>query len=160
MLKRILLTAVFSFLLMSCGDKGARLLGGPYYLIDGDEDHVYLAKKTQTSEDDTLIVDEQVVDYRITNGYLLVLRKVAESFDCYDKRNVPTIITYYSNKDEYWVIDLINEKENGPLSAQAYVLMLNKLQLPLVKLSAPSNYYHNDEVFAKRRKECKRLRSL
>jgi hypothetical protein len=158
MLRRLLLSSVLSFLLLSCGESSSRLPGGHYYLVDNDDSHVYLVKREKTSEVDTLVVDQQIVDYRITNGYLLVLRKVAKDYDCYDEKNVPTIITHYSNEDEYWVIDLQKEKEIGPLKEQMYVKTVKELKLPTVKLNAPKDFYPNSDFFRTRSDKCKRMK--
>ncbi len=134
---------------------GDRSVGGNYYLSDRDDSHVYLSKKS--SGQFSIVVDQQIVDFKIVKNYLLVRRKVAESFDCYDKKNVASIITHYSNEDEYWVIDLEKDKETGPLKEESYFRLLKDLELPLVKLRVPSSFIPNSEAFKKWRVECKKL---
>lgn len=133
-------------------------LGGRYYLNDSDAAHVYIVKKSdEKKEYDTVVVDQQVVDIKVVHGYLLALRKVADSVGCYDDTDTPTIITHYSDKDEYWIIDLKNENEIGPLSEQSYFEMQKQLGLPAVKLRVPSDFVSNSEAFKKWSKDCKRL---
>jgi hypothetical protein len=88
---------------------------------------------------------------------VIARRKVAESFDCYDEKNVSKIITHYTNEDEYWVIDLQKDKETGPLKEGPYLELLKKLELPVVKLTVPSRFVSNSEVFKKWREGCAKL---
>jgi hypothetical protein len=140
--------------LLGCDSGGGESLGGNYYL-NRDSSHAYIWKKSKDHA--TIAVEQQIVALKTEKDYVLILRKIAESADCYDKQNVPTIITHYSNEDEYWVIDLKKEREIGPLKEQAYFEALRKLGLPPVKLTAPSNFAPNTEAFEKWTKDCKKL---
>lgn len=150
-----MLGIILILILTGCMSGEHKLLGGNYYLSDSDDSHVYILKKS--GDQFSIIVNQQIVDFKVVKNYVLVLRKVAESFDCYNEKNVPTIITHYSNEDEYWVIDLQRDKEMGPLKEEAYFHLLKKLELPLMKLSVPSAFVPNSEAFKKWREECKKL---
>src|SRR4051812_16784881 len=84
--------------LAGCEGGSSRLGWSNYYVASSDLSHVYLWKQSTTN---AIVVDEQIVDLRIEDDYALVRRKVAQSVDCYDKNNSPTIITHYSEEDEY-----------------------------------------------------------
>jgi hypothetical protein len=140
----------------ACTSDEGQSLGGRYYLENRDDSHVYIYKRT-ASKHNTVVVDQQVVDYEVVRGYLLVLRKVAESPDCYDKKGVPTIITHYSDNDEYWIINVNTEKEIGPLDGRDYFQAGQKLGLPRLKLRAPSTFTPNTEQFRKLSQDCQRL---
>jgi hypothetical protein len=142
-------------ILAGCMSGGYRSLAGNYYLSDTDHSHVYILKKSRDQL--SIVIDQQIVDFKIVENQLLVRRKVAESFDCYDKKNVASIITHYSNEDEYWVIDLKKDKETGPLKEESYFRLLKDLELPPVKLTVPSSFAPNSEAFKKWREECKKL---
>ena len=70
--------------------------------VSEDTDHLYVYDKSKN----LIIIDQLVVDYEIKGDELFVLRMVSDSIDCYDINNVPTIITHYSEKKEYWIINL------------------------------------------------------
>ena len=154
-MKWISLDMLLALSLLGCSSSDSQSVGGNYYLSNGDASHVYIWKKSKS--ENTIVVDQQIVDLKIENAYVLVLRKVAESFDCYDEKNQPKIVTHYSNKDEYWIIDPRKENEIGPLKEQAYSETLKKLGLPLVQLSAPSNFVPNTGAFKESTKDCKKL---
>jgi hypothetical protein len=149
----VIFLAVLS--LAACMNGEERSLGANYYLIDGDDAHVYLTKKSDGKS--SVVIDQQIVDVKVVNDYVFVRRKVAESFDCYDKNNIPSIITHYTEQDEYWVIDLNKGKETGPLKEEAYFQMLRDLGLPLTKLKVRYYFVPNSDAFKKLRSECKNM---
>lgn len=121
-------------------------IAGDYYISRGDHDHVYIFKRPGRGNQNVIVVDQQVVDYAVVGDYIVVLRKIAESYDCYDESDVPTIITFYSDDDEFWVIDYKNGREIGPLVKTEYVASLRALGLPMSDLSAPSSYESSQRV--------------
>ena len=141
--------------LTACMNGGDRSLGGNYYLTDGDDAHVYLSKKSNGKS--SIVIDQQIVDFKVVGNHVLVRRKVAKSFDCYDKNNVPSIITHYTDQDEYWVIDVTKEKETGPLKEEAYLQLLKELGVSPVKPTVRYYFMPNSDAFKKWRAECKKL---
>lgn len=141
--------------LAGCQTGDSKMLGGPYYLSAGDPQHVYIWKEMGIQNE--VVIEQQVVDFEVLKGYLLVRRKVAKSVDCYDRNNVPTIVTHYTDEDEYWVIDLNEETETGPLKEQSYLGLLKNIGLPPVDLTVPSTYIPNTEIFNNWVKDCTRL---
>src|SRR3954465_4150592 len=141
--------------LAACTDGGYRRVAGNYYVSDSVSAHVHILKKSGGRFFPA--VEEQVVDFETAKDYLLVRRKVAESFDCYDKNDSPTIITRYSDEDEYWVIDVKKEKETGPLKEEAFAGRLKELGIPPVTLKVRYYFHANTGAFEKWRKECKKL---
>ena len=87
-IKSPLLSIVLIFLIPAgCMSGGYRSLGGNYYLSDRDDSHVYILKKSR--DQFSIVVDQQIVDFKTVKNYVLALRKVAESFDCYNERMLP-----------------------------------------------------------------------
>lgn len=154
MMMRILITLLIVFALTSCGD--SQSLGGSYFLKKDDLDHVYVLKKKKGEA--MVAIDQQIVDWRRVANYVVVLRKVAISPDCYDESGRPTIITHYSSTDEFWIIDLYHDIEFGPLSDKDYATKLAQLNLPYTKLAVPGSYRENTQEFQKNMSKCRYIR--
>ena len=136
-------------LLAGCGESES--LGGNYYLTDVDDEHAYI------SNGNRVVVDQFVVDFHRNGDFLFVLRKIANSIDCYDDHNIPTIITHWSDESEYWVINVATETEIGPLREQDYLQLLAQRKLGLSKLSTPNDYRSNTAAYLSHITFCARI---
>lgn len=131
-------------------------LGSGYSLNNGDDDHVYIAK--HSGGVDRIIIEQQVVDWTTLNGrWVFILRMVANSVECYDDKNSATLITHYSSQREYWVIDLANSTELGPLTERGFESESRRLTFGAAHLEVPSYYHDNTSAFDERVKECSRV---
>lgn len=157
MKKIVIWVGIFLFILGACqyvGDWDNFLLSGSgYKLNNSDYSHVYLTRV----ESSDFIIDEQVVDFKIKKGYLMVLRMIATSIDCYDEKNQPTILTHNSNQKEFWIIDTENKIEMGPFNEAEFFKKTNELNLPLIKLNIPKKYRSNNEAFTEQTSKCFRI---
>lgn len=106
-----------------------------YYLVDDDPDHIFLAA------DSRAIVGQQVVDLDVRGDYIVVLRMVADSKECYDDKGGPIIVTSYSDNKEYWIIDWKRKSTIGPLTEGAFVRRLQIIGIRGVKLKVPRSYH-------------------
>ena len=149
-MKRIF-SGLFFISLTACGDSVS--LGGNYYVNRSDSDRIYILKETPSGP--KAIVGEHVVNWKRLKNYTVILRKVAYSPDCYDKYGVPTIVTHYSEKSEFWIINVRGEIEYGPFDIAQYKIKLTQLNIPFVTLKEPSDYKANTAYFNEFTKRCK-----
>ena len=149
-MKRIFICLLLASL-TACGDSVS--LGGKYYIDRTDFHRVSVLKKTPSGES-IAIIGEHVVDWERLENYSVLLRKVAYSPDCYDKNGAPTIVTHYTDKSEFWVINIRSEIEYGPFDVEQYKLKLTQLGIPFVKLQEPSSYKSNTDYFNEATKTC------
>ncbi|WP_167346336.1 DUF3997 domain-containing protein [Pseudoalteromonas arabiensis] len=145
----LLLTFMVGFL-TACGQDRAN---SNIKFVDADKDHQYFVNKIKN----TVIIPDQVVDVVEEKGFLLVLRMVAESIDCYNKSGIPTIITHYSESKEYWIINLNSDQVDGPFDEDAFKHQLEKASLLDINLKVPQNYRANTEYFNKEKSACYRV---
>ena len=134
--------SVFTAAVLLCACVGPETLGGSYELTEAGG-HSWVSNGRR------IVVDDSVVAHQRIGRHLLVRRKVARSVDCYDAKGVPKILTRFSNVDEYWVIDVKDEKERGPLNEDSFVAALRELGLTSrsVKLDPQRPYMPNDVAF-------------
>ncbi len=125
-------------------------------LIDNDKDHKYFVN----SNTNLVVIPDQVVDFDRQGEFVFVLRMVSESIDCFDEDGIPTIITHYSNKKEYWLINQINDEVEGPLEANDFYKKINKKGINEVKLEVPKTYKSNTERFILEKKSCSKVEYL
>lgn len=138
--------------LISCSRMNS--FGSGYVLNDSDSDHIYI---TRTVGNQTKIeIDQQIGDWKKIGRYVFVLRMVATSPDCYGKGGDISIITHYSDSEEFWIIDLEAGSSAGPLSKNDYAIKLRQLGLSGPTLLRPSHYRPNTEQFQKMFGKCKR----
>lgn len=149
-MKRIFLGFLLT-ILTACGDSVS--LGGKYYLNRSDWDRVYILK--ETPEGLQAIIGGHVVDWKRLDNYSVLLRKVATSPDCYDKNGIPTIVTHYTDKSEFWILNVSSGIEYGPFNIEQYKLKLTQLGLPFVTLQVPSSYKANTAYYNESTKNCK-----
>ena len=145
-----LLILVISFLIVSC--EQYKLMNSNLSVSE-DTDHLYVYDKSKN----LIIIDQLVVDYEIKGDELFVLRMVSDSIDCYDINNVPTIITHYSEKKEYWIINLGKDEIDGPFDENTFKLKLKSKGLSDINLKVPTNYRANTEYFIKEKSACYRV---
>lgn len=84
-----------------------------------------------------------ISDYKIDGNYLFVLRGVAETFDCPGINEKRMLITKYTNSEEFWIIDLKNNLEVGPLDKQTFGDKAKKFGVPSPELNARTKYFTN-----------------
>jgi len=144
-------------LLYGCSGGVSKNLGGGYELISSDDDHVYIVKNDNDSK--KVVIDQQIVDHQIVGSQVFILRKVAISYDCYNEKNIPKIITHYTDKSEFWVIDVKNKKEIGPLTEEGLYLYSQKIGVVPKSFGSHSSYISNTDMFIKWKKDCKVFRS-
>lgn len=145
----LLLTFMVGFL-TACGQDRAN---SNIKFVDVDKDHQYFVNEIKN----TVIIPDQVVDVVEEKGFLLVLRMVAKSIDCYNKSGIPTIITHYSEAKEYWIINLNSEQVDGPFDEDAFKHQLEKAGLLDINLKVPQNYRANTEYFNEEKSACYRV---
>lgn len=120
------------------------------FSISNDRDHAYIFNKLNNS----ITVEQQVVDYKVVDDNLFILRMVAESIDCYDAERVPAIITHYSNVEEYWHINLSNDSKKGPFTKPLFISYLKELGDYDINLKISNSYVINTEYFKMEEKKC------
>jgi hypothetical protein len=126
-----------------------KLTDADYGLMSGD-DHVWLYRISSGR----VVLGEHIVDYKITGHYFIALRMVAESTDCDDEYQIPTIVTLRTNIKKYMIIDLNTQQESKELSEKEYYKMLSDLKLSDPSLAVPESYDSNESVF----QSCKDLK--
>ncbi|MEN8251468.1 MAG: hypothetical protein ABFS32_21260 [Bacteroidota bacterium] len=151
-------SVMFVFFLASCQGYESIPLGNDYYLSDSDRNHIYIYKKMDDKEGFNIVVEQHVLDFQVIRGYLLVLRGVASSLDCYDQNNIPTIITHYSDKREYWVINMKVGNIKGPLDKPNYLHIKNELGFGNVELKSKYHIQSNTKSFNKLISECSKIK--
>jgi len=149
-IKLIPLLAFIIVLLTACGQDRA---DSKIKFVDVDKDHQYFVN----DKENAVIIPEQVVDVVEKKSFLFVLRMVAESIDCYNESGIPTIITHYSEAKEYWIINLNNDRVDGPFDEDAFKHQLEKVGFLDVNLKVPQNYRANTEYFNKEKSACYRV---
>lgn len=125
-------------------DSGVKLGASNYFLEDKDRSHIYITKTTQDRS--VVAIDQMVVDHKIDGHLLFVLQKMASSYDCQSKNGKTVIVTIYTNRDAYWIIDMKANLEFGPFDRQAYLGKAKLLGFAAPDLSAPSEYFTNDNI--------------
>jgi len=120
------------------------------FSISEDFDHRYIFNKSNN----VIVIDQMVVDYEIKGESLFVLRMIAESIDCYDEKGIPTIMTHYSDVEEYWHINLKNDEIEGPFNKTSFIDVVKRIGLSDVELEMPNTYASNSEYFEKRVSKC------
>lgn len=142
---------LLAFTLAGCDITSLRLRSSGYYVERSDPDHVYVVRKSELK----VVVDDQVVDYRINGNYLLVLRMVAINRDCLTSAGVITMLTNYTNAKEYWIVDLRKEVEIGPLTEAEYGGATERLGLKNIELVVPDRYRSNTAAFMAHASKCR-----
>ena len=120
------------------------------FSLNGDYDHRYLFNKSNNA----IVIDTLVLDYEITGDSLFVLRMISESIDCYDEEGIPTIMTHYSDVEEYWYINLENDEVDGPFNKASFIDVVKRIGLSDVELEVPNTYASNSEYFEKSVSKC------
>jgi hypothetical protein len=138
-----------ALLLCACG--GPDQLGGGYSYTYGGRGHAWISK------DKRVLVDDYVVGYKSIQGYVVVRRKISRSVDCYDQHGVPTIITHYTDNDEFWIINVTAGVELGPLDEVQYGSTLRNLEMPYVSIPVPSHFHPDTQSFAEFTQRCARV---
>ena len=146
---------ILIFLLTCVSCDVTRSLGNGYKLVDWDENHVYIGKASNGVN--RIIINEQVVDWKIDGKYIFVLRKVSASPDCLLKNGNSTIITHKNSVEEFWIINSKTDEVFGPLNKNEFKLAVTKLRLELPDLNVPSNYHDNTEEFRNLAAKCVKL---
>jgi hypothetical protein len=141
---------IISIAVLSCGRNNE--FGKELVLSKDDPSHVYLYRKGQFRN--TIVVDQQVVDVLEQNGVVLVLRKVAESLDCEEKEG-KSIITHYSSKSEYWVLETSGNRVFGPLGKSGFDELLQKRGVVLKRPLQEGTYKPNTAEFERLKSTCK-----
>ena len=149
-IKIIVLLIIMVGFFTACGQDRER---SNIKFVDADKDHQYFVNEIEH----TVIIPDQVVDVVEEKGFLLVLRMVAESIDCYNKSGIPTIITHYSAAKEYWIINLNSDQVDGPFDEDAFKHQLEKAGLLDINLKVPQYYRANTEYFNKSKSACYRV---
>lgn len=143
----------FSLLLPACSPSSSqkRMQGSNYFIAEADDSHIYISKKSNEAYE--IVIDQQIVDYRESPGYLFVLRKEAKSYQCGsgEKR---TIITSYSDKNSYWIIDLRKELEFNTIDHGVFLDKVKSLGLTAPAFDFSKKYYVNDQLLAPKLKSC------
>lgn len=139
-----LLLCIFLSILGGCerSNYGVRLGASDYFLENRDRSHVYIVHVKDGRL--TVAVDQMVVDYRIDGKYLFVLQKVASSYECKTPRGKSVLVTIYTDRDAYWIIDLNTGHEIGPYDGSAFFKHVKTISRDVPALSAPQNYFTNE----------------
>lgn len=132
-------------------------IGGGLVISQEDSSHVYLYRKD--SAGNHVVVDQQIVDFLIQDGFLLILRKVAENYEC-DERGSTSIITHYSPKTEYWIVEISGGGVLGPLNKDEFEASLTQREIRVERTLQSDGYYSNSAVFDKIRENCLKLNSI
>lgn len=129
------------------------LRGSGYKLFRPESEHVWVIREG----DGTALTGEHVVGYDIKGDYIIFLRMIAESLDCYDERGTPTIITHYSNEKEYWIVNRKRLEEIGPMTEGEFMGWLKLHKIANVSLVASNGYRTNTDSFAAQIARCTRV---
>lgn len=142
-------------LLIGCDGLSTVDLGGGYFLSvwDSHHQHVY-AKQGGRNR---LVIDQQIVGYRVIGTHALLHRMVARSVDCYAANGKATIITHYSDQEEFWIIDTRMKKETGPLTRASFNTALRKLGVPDAAFVGEIDYRSNTQSFESDVAHCVRI---
>lgn len=131
-----------------------RSLGGDYHLTSPDTGHSYIRRGD--ANEGMIVVDQQVVDVEQDGSYIAVLRKVARSSTCIRPAKGPTILTLYTDEDQYWLIDTNAQIEMGPLSSDQYSEALKKAHKPYIRLTVPAWFHPNVDAYRRWMSGCAR----
>lgn len=156
MICRSLWMMLLIFTLYGCGD--GRKIAGNYYLQDSNSAHIYIQRKS--GEDLLVVVDAQVVGYFVSRPYIVVHRVVADSYECLDASGQRTIITHYTGRDEYWVLNYETEEKDGPYNIKEIGFWAEDAGVGDIKISQFAWPASNTNSFKKGVSECDDLEKI
>lgn len=130
-------------------------LGGQYFYENGDYAHAYISKKVASGM--VVAVDQVVVGYETSENHVFVLRKIANSYECRYGDGDLSIITKYTDKVDYWIIDTKEGREYGPFDRLKYIEEGKLLGIKTPDIEADKNYRSNEGDFMKNTAKCVEL---
>lgn len=154
-LSELLLLALISVSIPGCGRN--EVFGKDLVLAKDDPSHVYLFRRSGSGGQ--VVVDQQIVDMIQQGGLLLILRKVAESFEC-DADGSKSIITNYSSKSEYWIVEIHGAQAYGPMNKEEFDAAMTNRSIRMERPLRDGGYHPNSSEFEKVRATCKKLKPI
>ena len=142
-------------LLIGCDGLFTVDLRGGYFLSVWDTHHQYVYAKQEGRS--RIVIDQQVVGHRVIGALVLVHRMVARSVDCYDANGKATIMTHYSNQEEFWIIDTRMRKETGPLTRASFNMELRRRGVMEGSFGDVTDYRSNTSSFESDVARCVRI---
>lgn len=82
---------------------------------------------------------------------------VARSVDCYDANGKATLITHYTDQEEFWIIDTRMKKETGPLTRASFNAALRKIGVADGAFAGEIDYRSNTASFESDVARCVRI---
>lgn len=154
-----ILTTLLCICLAGCSLVYETPIGGGYFLVDGDRDHIWISK--QVGDQRQVVIDQQIVGILKGVRFVLVHRMIAISYECTDESGKKTIMTKRTDEEEYWIIDTQLGYELGPYDHSAMLDEVNRLQIEdaegIPKLTA---YRSNRDRFESRASRCVELQEI
>lgn len=130
-------------------------LGGDYYFVDFNTDHLYISKRND--HESFIVLNTQVTGVRKFASYVLVRRRVEKHYDCTDSSGVRSIRTHSTDKEQYWILDTEAGVEIGPLNKDDLASTAKSLQILNYYIPDYVSYRSNTDRFESRVSECVKL---
>lgn len=158
-MRTAIVTTLLCIFLAGCSWVHETPIGGNYFLVDGDRDHIWISK--QVGDQRLVVIDQQIVGILKGVRFVLVHRMIAISYECTDDSGDKTIMTKRTDEEEYWILDTQLGHELGPYDHSAMLNEANRLQIEnaeeVPKLTV---YRSNTDRFESRASRCVELQKI
>lgn len=111
-----------------------------------------LTECLSNSNCDPVVVGGGVLDYKTNQNFILILRMVANIYECNN-----SFVYEYTNEKQYWAIDYVENKSIGPMNDLEFASFQKRANLDIIELKVPKNYYKFITLNPVDRGACKKI---